>query len=66
MHFRIHRAYEKPDAGDGIRILVGTAPITSPTSGALRRTMHLDRTTVFGTVGCDVAAKELFEQNRGS
>ena len=30
MHFRIHRAYEKPDAGEGIRNLVGTAPITSP------------------------------------
>jgi hypothetical protein len=30
MHFRIHRAYEKPDAGDCTRILVGTAPITTP------------------------------------
>lgn len=48
MHFRIRRADEKPDAGDGIRILVKYRPHHQSMSGALRHTMHLDRTRVFG------------------
>ena len=65
MHFRIHRAYEKPDAGDGIRILLGTVP--SPSHERCTPAHYAPRYNYsIWTVGCDVAAKELCEQNRGS
>jgi hypothetical protein len=46
MRVEIHGA--KPRVADGIRILVDAARGTPVQSGALRRTMHLDRTRVFG------------------